>query len=139
MLAQVDGVAEELEVVGGEHLPEGAVDVEGEVSDAACGLAEVEAGDVGFGGARVDLLHGEVGVAGDESDGGFGEVLAWGDVEAGDSVDDARGVFEAGEDDVAREGFVLEAEVGVEHGAGWAAGEVDGEEIGESEVLAWGA
>ncbi len=126
-------------MVGGEYLPEGAIDVEGKVGDATCGLAEIEAGDVGFGDAGVDLLHGEVGVAGDEGDGGFGEVLAWGDVEAGDSVDDARGVFEAGEDDVAREGFVLEAEVGVEHGAGWAIVEVDGEEIGEGEVLAGGA
>ena len=92
-----------------------------------------------FGLARVDLLHGQVGIAGDEGEGGFGEVFAWGDFEAGDSVDDAGRVFEAGEDDAVGEGFVLEADVGVEHWAFALAGEVDGEEIGEGEVFAWGA
>ena len=56
-----------------------------------------------------------------------------------DSVDDAGCVFEAGEDDAVGEGFVLEADVGVEHWAFALAGEVDGEEIGEGEVFAWGA
>ncbi len=69
-------------MVDAEDFPEGAVDVEGKIGDAASRLAEVEAGDVGFGDAGVDLLHGQVRVAGDEGEGSFGEGFAWGDLKA---------------------------------------------------------
>ena len=69
-------------MVDAEDFPEGAVEIEGDVGDAACGFAEIEAGDVGMGGAGVDLLHGEVGVAGDEGEGRFGEGLAGSDFDA---------------------------------------------------------
>src|SRR5271154_3162808 len=69
----LDRVTQKLEMVGGEDLPEGAIDVEGKIGDTTGGLAEVEAGDVGFGCAGGNLLHGEGRITGDGRDGGLGE------------------------------------------------------------------
>ena len=56
-------------MVGAEHLPEGAVDVHGEVRHAAAGLAKIKARDVGFRDARIDFFHRKIGITRDEREG----------------------------------------------------------------------
>ena len=65
-------------MVDGQDLPEDAVDVPGEVDDAAgADLAQVHLGDVGLRDAGVDHLHRQVGVARDQRQRPVGELDAW--------------------------------------------------------------
>src|ERR1043166_2861012 len=109
-----NSVTEQLEVIGGKDFPEGAVDVPWKIDDAAAALAgkiaEEELSDVGSGGARVNLFHRQIGIAGDESE-WRGELAPGLHFDSRGPVNDPWGVFEALEERMF--GPVLEPQIGV--------------------------
>ncbi len=115
--AQSTALRSSLPVVRRKHFPEGAVDVPGEVDHAAAArLARVKTSGMSvLGHAREDLLHGQVGVGGDQRERRVQGAPRGRVCTRSHAVDDAGGVFQARQNGVECAGLrvLSSAQVGV--------------------------
>src|SRR5262249_43829791 len=133
------GIAQQGAMLETEDFPEDAVDIPGKISDSPLAdLAQVNLRNLGPGSARVDHLHGEVGITRNECEGRIDERPPGSDLQPGCPMDQAARVVKPVEQRVAPlvARIRLEPEIRVSHRSFRLAAERNAEEIGESEVVA---